>query len=293
MTVLGAIGLAFQLSIFVTVFGYGLGAKREDLLFVIRRPRVLVVSLLAMFVVMPVIALALEVYLDFPYATRIALVAIALSPIPQLLPKTARESGGRVAYAYGLGFAASAVSIVLVPALVDFVGRVMGRPLGLPFGTVALTLLPTVLLPLGLGLLVQRFAPRLADRFRANVMRVGNVVLLLAVVAVLVVVLPVVFLGFSVATLVAVVLFVAAGLAVGHFMGGPEPDGSIVLALACASRNPGIAIAIAAANYPNENFAAVVILYAIVGGIVQKPYVNWQRRRMASGRQAAQEAGRE
>ncbi|HSK27847.1 MAG TPA: hypothetical protein VK894_13135 [Jiangellales bacterium] len=84
--------LAFQLSIAVTVFGFGLGARNEDILYVFRRPRLLVVTLLAMFVVVPVIALALELYLDLPHPARVALVALALSPIPQLLPRTAIES---------------------------------------------------------------------------------------------------------------------------------------------------------------------------------------------------------
>ena len=52
-------------------------------------------------------------------------------------------------------------------------------------------------------------------------------------------------------------------------MAGPEPDNSIVLAIACATRNPGIAIGLAAANFPAEQFGATIILYA---------FINWQNR---------------
>jgi bile acid:Na+ symporter, BASS family len=290
MGILSAIGLVFQVSIVITVFGYGLGARTDDVAYVVRRPRILVVSLLAMFVVMPVVALALELYLDLPFGTRVALVAIAVSPVPQLFSRTARESGGRVSYAYGLGFAASVASIVLVPVLVDFVGRVRDRPLGLPLTTVAGTVLLTVLLPLAVGQLVHRLLPRVADWIRETVMRAGNLLLLLACVAVLIVVLPTIMRGLDLPTLVAVVVFIAAGLAVGHFLGGPEPDDSIVLAIACATRNPGLAIPIAAANFPNENVVVAILLYAIIGGTVQKPYVNWQKRRMAAGQQTDQKA---
>jgi bile acid:Na+ symporter, BASS family len=46
-----------------------------------RSPRLLVFSLLAMFIIMPDVALALDLYFDFPYAARVALVALALTPI--------------------------------------------------------------------------------------------------------------------------------------------------------------------------------------------------------------------
>jgi bile acid:Na+ symporter, BASS family len=162
MEIVQIVGLAFQVSIMTTVFGFGLSARRADVEYVLRRPRALVLSLLAMFVVMPVVALALELYLDLAHATRVALVVIALSPVPQLLPRTGIASGGRAAYAYGLAFAVSSLSLRLVPALVHFLGRVMSRPFDVPPGAISGVLLPTVLLPLAAGLLVGRTLPRFA-----------------------------------------------------------------------------------------------------------------------------------
>jgi len=53
------LGLAFQVSILCTVFGFGLKATLEDLLYLIRRPGLLARSLLAVFVIMPLFAVAL------------------------------------------------------------------------------------------------------------------------------------------------------------------------------------------------------------------------------------------
>lgn len=47
------IGFVLKLSIMLTVFGFGLQASRHDLLYLLQRPRVLLRSLLAMFVVVP------------------------------------------------------------------------------------------------------------------------------------------------------------------------------------------------------------------------------------------------
>jgi len=79
-------------------------------------------------------------------------------------------------------------------------------------------------------------------------------------------------------TLLAMITFVAIGLAVGHVMGGPDPDHSVVLALSTACRHPGIGLSIAAANFPDEHFAGAILLYVIVGTIVTVPYLSLLRR---------------
>jgi hypothetical protein len=52
--------LALQVSILCTVFGFGLRATTGDLLYLARRPGLMLRSLLAMLVVMPLVALGLS-----------------------------------------------------------------------------------------------------------------------------------------------------------------------------------------------------------------------------------------
>jgi BASS family bile acid:Na+ symporter len=276
------LSIAFQVSLFLSVLAYGLGATTDDVLYLFRRPRLLLTSLIAMFVVVPVLALAVELTFDFPYAARVAIVVLALSPVPQLLPRTEIASGGRASYAVGLGFAVSVLSIVVVPVMVHFLGLVMSRPFDIGGGTIAAVLVPTVLLPLGLGMLAQRVAPGLAGRWQQPINRVGGVLMAVALVVLLVPVLPVVLSTASLTTLLAMSVFIAGALLVGHALGGPEPDRSIVLAIACANRNPGIAASIATVNFPEESFGPTVVLYAVLVGVVSKPYLRWQASRVAS-----------
>ena len=78
------------------------------------------------------------------------------------------------------------------------------------------------------------------------------------------------------------VAFTVVGVAVGHWLGGPVPHERRVLALATASHHPGLAIAIAVANFPAQRLliAAAVILFLIVNLIVLLPYTAWCKRRM-------------
>jgi BASS family bile acid:Na+ symporter len=81
-------------------------------------------------------------------------------------------------------------------------------------------------------------------------------------------------------TLVVLVAFTLLGLAVGHWLGGPDPDERTVLALAAGARHPGIAMAIAGLNFPEQRVEvlAVVLLHVIISGIVATPYVLWRKR---------------
>ena len=62
--------LALQVSVLSTVFGFGLKTTTHDLSYLIRRPGLLARSLLAMFVVMPAVAVLLALLFDFPRPWR-------------------------------------------------------------------------------------------------------------------------------------------------------------------------------------------------------------------------------
>jgi BASS family bile acid:Na+ symporter len=278
--------LAFQVSIMLTVFGFGLRATVADVLFVVRRPRVLTISLVSMFMVMPFIALVLAVALDPPRVGLVALVALALSPVPPTLLGKERHDGGRPSYGLGLTAAVSVLSIVLVPALVAFLGRLTNQPFSIGVAAVAGQVLVSVVVPLAAGMLVRAFLPRMAERVKKPVALVANVLLLAAVVVLLVAGFPQFVEVLNVRTIVAFVVFTVLGLAFGHIMAGPAPEDSRVLALAGALRHPGIALAITNANFPSLQFGAVIVLYLLVGALVCFPYVRWLKKR-APARQIA------
>jgi len=94
--------LAFQISIVCTVFGFGLQTRLDDLLYLVRQPGLLVRSLISVFVIMPVVAVAIARWFDFPRTVMIALIALSISPTPPLLPRREAKSGGHESYGLGL-----------------------------------------------------------------------------------------------------------------------------------------------------------------------------------------------
>src|SRR5262245_4083513 len=114
---------AFQLSILATAFGFGLKAMTQDVQDLIRRPSLLGRSLLAIFVIVPIVAVALVHAFDFPHAAEIAMIALAISPLAALVPVNLIKVGRSFSFPAGLMAMVALLSVAVVPLLVALVGR--------------------------------------------------------------------------------------------------------------------------------------------------------------------------
>jgi BASS family bile acid:Na+ symporter len=202
--------LAFQVSILCTVFGFGLRATAEDLLYLVRRPGLLARSFLAVFVIMPVVAVELAQLFDFRPAVEIALVALAISPVPPALPMKEAKAGGQQSYGLGLMAILALLSIVVVPAVVELLGRFFERPFAMAPGAIAGAVLKAALLPLAAGVVFRKVLLSVVERIEKPVTLVAKVLLPLAVLALLDGSLSAIWANVGDGTVVAMVVFVAA-----------------------------------------------------------------------------------
>lgn len=272
--------LTLQLSIMATVFGFGLRSTPNDLLYLIRRPGLFVRSLLAVFVVMPIVAFALHGLFEFRRTVDVALIALSVSPVPPLLPKQGSKAGGEAAYGVGLMAWLALSSIVAIPISLMLLGFLAGRQFSMPPGLIVNVVVKSVLAPLLAGMLVRAFLPAIANRIEKPARIFGNVLLPLGALVLFAGAASAVWVLIGNGTLFAILTFVVVGLVIGHFLGGPNPHHSSVLGLATASRHPAIALAIAARNFPEEHFGATILLYLIVNALVGIPYLIWQRQQL-------------
>jgi BASS family bile acid:Na+ symporter len=230
---------------------------------------------------MPVIAVALARLFDFSQTVKIVLVALTVSPLPPILPRKEKKAGAYTSFGIGLMAVLGLLSIVTVPLAVKLLDLYLGRPLEAAPSAVARVVLVSTLAPMAAGMIVRAVLPAFAERLAKIVTRVGKVLLPLGSLALIIGVLPAVWALIGNGNVLAIVIFTVAGLAIGHVLGGPDPDHSLVLALSTACRHPAIALSIASSNFPDERFGATIVLYLIVNAIVGKPYMAWQERRSA------------
>src|SRR5271157_5033442 len=266
MTAQALILLALKASIVLSVFAIGLGSRVDDTLFLLRRPRLLLRSALAMNVVMPLVAAAMAWRFDLPEAVEVSLVALAVSPVPPLLPKKQIKAHGEPSYAIGLLVGAALVAILFVPIAVELIGLTFQTPVHMSPWPIAKLVFATVFAPLVAGIIVRRLAPGLAARLARPIGLIASVVLALCFLAILLTAWPSIVDLAGTGAFWAVAAFVAIGLAVGHLLGGPDPNDRTVLALATATRHPGVAMAIASANFPGYKAVLPALLLYVVAG---------------------------
>jgi bile acid:Na+ symporter, BASS family len=272
--------LALKISIPVQVFATGLGARWNDAVYLFRRPRLLANSMLARNVAVPLIAIVLIKTFPFPVAIAITLGLLAVTPVPPLLPRSQIKAGANAGYVLGLLVSQSLLAIVLVPITIELMDWALGARAQFSVVRVAALIAETILIPLAAGMLAAKFLPKLQRAAPAFLML--GTVLLVAGAA------PLLFLGWKAlaalagnGSILAIAIFVIAGMAAGHLLGGQRRPDRIALAIATPARHPGLAVAIAQANYPEQSrlVAGAIVIYLILRVLLVLPYARWQHAR--------------
>jgi BASS family bile acid:Na+ symporter len=273
------IPLLLKVSIGLMVFGFGLHLNPRDLTLLFRKPGLILRSLLSVSFVMPLVAAALVTTFDLLPTVKVTMLALSLSPVPPLRPRVGLKAGGGASYIFSLLVTVAVLAVVVVPVGVELFGMAFGRPAQMSPVAIAQVVLISVLAPLAAGILVRRVASALAEPIAKPASLLAAVMLAAALIPILLTAMPAAIGLIGDGTLAAIVGFIVVGLAVGHLLGGPEPNDRTVLAIFTASRHPGVAMAIGIANAPGEKqVLATVLLYFIVNIIIAIPYMALRRR---------------
>src|SRR6185437_9834591 len=110
--------LALKVSIIIQVFAIGVGATWYDAIYLFRHPKLLFNSILARNVAVPVIAILLIKLMSLQGAVAITIAALAVTPVPPLLPRSQLKAGARSEYVLGLLVSHSVLAVVFVPVTV-------------------------------------------------------------------------------------------------------------------------------------------------------------------------------
>lgn len=268
MSIASFVVLTLKASIVILVFAIGMHATLADTAELLRRRGLLVRSLLSLNVLMLVFAVALVQMFALPTPAKVALLALSVSPIPPLLPKKLKGVHGAEPYTASLIVFAALLSIVIVPASMDVLGAYFHQDVHVPPSRLVPIVLVVILVPLLLGMLVNKLFPSFANRFATPIGKLGSILLALSAAALLVSQWKPLFSMFGSGVMIVLTIFSVVGAMVGHLLGGPEPENREVLALATSVRHPGIAITIAAINFPDEKSVPLVVVWHLIIGTV-------------------------
>src|SRR6266566_318242 len=256
--------LAFVLSSMVAL---GLGLTVAQILTPLRNTRLVVLSLLANFVLMPLGALALASVLRLDPPLGVGLLLLGLAAGAPFLPKLAQLAKGHLAFAVG-------AMVLLMVVTVGYLPLVL--PLLLPGVTVdpwkiARSLVLLMLLPLAIGLALKARYGDLAARVKPALDWISNASLILLVSLITAANIDKVLQVFGTRGILAGLLFIALGLGTGWLLGGPRADTKRVMALGTGQRNIAAALVVASQSFSDPKVVVMVIVVAIVGLIILMP----------------------
>lgn len=277
------IRFAALVGIVLLMFSEGLHIERGELRFVLRRPGLAARSVLASVVLVPAAAWVCAVVFRPPAPVQVGLAILAASPLcPFVFEKIARAEGDRV-FARSLHVVLAIVAIVSTPLALAGLGRSLALPLHFPVFRTAIQVLLTVLAPILAGVVTYRFSPKRAARVREPLEKVALGAIVLAFVPVLTLRIRV-FTELGPGGYLAFVGMVILSLAIGHTLAGRDERRRTTLALESAARNPGLALAIAAVDFPGAHPAAVLLPWLAVFVLVTGLYGAVRRRTTTSAR---------
>ena len=262
-----ATSVAMLIFVLSSMLAMGLGLTVSQIITPLRHTRLVVLSLLANFVVMPLAALALAALLRLDQPLGVGLLLLGTAAGAPFLPKLAQIAEGNLAFAVGLMVLLMVVTVGYLPLVLP----VLLPGVAINPAKIARSLFLLMLLPLAGALAVKaRFAVA-AARTKPVLDRVSNLSLILLVVLITAANINNVLAVFGTRGILAGLLFIAVGFGMGWLLGGPGMDTRRVLALGTAQRNIAAALVVGSQSFRDPKVVVMVVVVAIVSLLVLMP----------------------
>ncbi len=262
-----AVPIATLIFVVSSMVAMGLGLKISEITAPLRNLRLVLMSLLANFVLMPAAAvlLAKALRLDEPFGVGLLLLGVAAGA--PFLPKLAQIAKGDLAFAVALMVVLMVITVAYLPLVL---------PLLLPGvsvnpGQIARSLVVLMLVPLAVALAVNAKLPRAAKAVKPWCDRLSSLGLVAVVVLLVVVNFHNVLSVFGTRAILAGLLFIAIGYGLGWALGGPTAATRPVLGLGTAQRNIAAALVVGGQSFTDPSVVVMVVVVAIVSLLVLLP----------------------
>lgn len=256
--------LVFVLS---SMLAMGLDLTVGQIIAPLRNARLVVLSLLVNFILMPLGALALATLLRLDQPLGVGLLLLGSAAGAPFLPKLAQIAKGNLAFGVGLMVLLMVVTIGYMPlVLPSLLPGVSVSP-----AKIARSLFLLMLLPLAGALAVKAYFADVAARTKPLLDRLSNLGLILLVLLITAGNVNNVLAVFGTRGILAGLLFIAIGFVIGWLLGGPDSNTRRVLALGTAQRNIAAALVVGGQSFSDPKVVVMVIVVAIVGLLILMP----------------------
>jgi len=262
-----AVPIATLVFVVSSMVAMGLGFKVAQITDPLRILRHVSLSLLANFVLMPAAAVVLARVLRLDEPLGVGLLLLGVAAGAPFLPKLTQIAKGNLAFAVALMVLLMVITVGYLPLVLP----VLLPGVSVNPAKIARSLVLLMLVPLAVALAVNAKLPAAAARAKPLFDRLSSLGLILVVVLLVVVNFNKVLSVFGTRAILAGLLFIAFGYAVGWALGGPAADTRPVLGLGTAQRNIAAALVVGGQSFSNPSVIVMVVVVAIVSLLILLP----------------------
>jgi BASS family bile acid:Na+ symporter len=262
-----AIPIAMLTFVVSSMLAVGLSLTIREIVTPLRNGKLLALAVVANFVLMPLAAILIARALQLAQPLGIALLILGMAAGAPFLPKLAGIAGGNLAFAVGL----MVLLMVLTVGYMPLVMPLLLEGVAVDPAKIARSLVVLMLLPLLVGLVTRSRAATVASRLAPLLNRLSSASLTLMIVLLVVTNVRNIVSLFGTRGILASIVFLIVGIAVGWLLGGSSRDIKSVLALGTAQRNIAAALVVGGQNFDDPRVVVMVAVVAIVGLLVLMP----------------------
>lgn len=275
--------LAATVTLFALMFALGISERFDQFISVWKQPSVLLRSLLAVIVLVPLTVIILLWLFELPPVVATGLALLAAAPGAPMTTQRAKMAGANLSYASSLQLTLALLAVVITPVTLSVFYSLFDltidsvRPVDVAAQVIQVTFIPVIV-----GQLFLYFAPEFTAKIRKPMTILANLLLVLLVVGVLFILFSTPELRSSMRlgppSMAAIVIMIVSALLIGHLIGGPQAQQRSALATASVARNFGLALFIAALTPEGEASSMTLVVYLLVGVAIATPYALWMKR---------------
>jgi bile acid:Na+ symporter, BASS family len=285
--ILSIVKIGLPLSVVASMFAQGLSIAPSQLAIFKERPWLMLRSLVLVLFLVPMAVLGMILLLKPSPAVAIGLAILVACPAAPMMLVKVPKKGGSLAYMASLHLSLALLALLTVPITLYLLLKALGFQVEVGEVAVARVVGMTILLPVGIGILIRFFFPKIADRIGPALAKVGGVVLLILVLFVVAMTYGL-LMKMEFWSYLVMGVAVAVSIAIGHWLGPRDPEERTTLAMESAARHPGLAMTIAALNFSPQKALPVLVPYLVVFMVVTTVYLQWRKWRSAIEKNSSQ-----
>ncbi len=252
--------ISFLAFVVFTMFGTGLKLTVQQIWEPLRNIRLVILSLLANFVLVPLFVYLLLQVIHLKEPVKDALIIMALASGPPALPKLAQIVKGNLAFSTGLMMLLMFGTVFYMPLVLPLVlqgVQVNSWDIGKP-------LIFLMLAPLVIGLLIKAKYEAIAFNLQPITSKISSFGLCLGLVVRLIVHFNEILILLQTGVIFVCAIFIVFSFTVGYLLGGPGIDTQRVLGVGTAQRNFAAALLIGTSNFDDPNVVSMIMVTSLL-----------------------------